>query len=164
MNVLLVNASVEQQALEGALRSGLNRAFPGEIQEVDATKLSTVRSTESEDVRLARELLIADAVVMLLPFNHEDRSSGSIENWLHRSMVDGITVMTMPDRMEGLLETKPVFLLKPIEQEPVEEYRSPECRARKGFASLGLNDITVVDIDPERLPFGLEPGDETRLN
>ena len=40
MNVLLVNASVEQQVLEGALRSGLNRAFPGEIQEVDATKLS----------------------------------------------------------------------------------------------------------------------------
>ena len=164
MNVLLVNASSEQQALEGALRSGLHRAFPGEIQEVDATKLSTIRSTESEDVRLARELLIADAVVMLLPFNHENGSVGSIDNWLHRSMVDGITVMAMPDRMEGLLDTKPVFLLKPNEPEVVEEDGSPECRARRGFASLGLNDITVVDIDPDRLPFGLEPGDETRLN
>ncbi|MEE2681131.1 MAG: hypothetical protein VX641_02040 [Planctomycetota bacterium] len=164
MNVLLVKASSEQQALEGALRSGLHRAFPGEIQEVDATKLSTVRCTESEDVRLARSLLVADAVVMLLPFNHEDGSAGSIDNWLHRSMVDGITVMAMPDRMEGLLDTKPVFLLKPVEPELVEENPSPEGRARRGFASLGLNDITVVDIDPERLPFGLEPGDESRLN
>ena len=164
MNVLLVNASERQQALEGALRCGLNRAFPGEIQEIDATKLSTVRNTESEDVRLARGLLIADAVVMLLPFKHEDHSQDSIENWLHRSMVDGITVMAMPDRMEGLLETKPVFLLKPIEPGMSEESGTPECKARRGLACLGLNDITVVDIDPDRLPFGLDPNNDPNLN
>lgn len=164
MNVLLVNASERQQALGGALRCGLNRAFPGEIQEIDATKLSTVRNAESEDVRLARGLLIADAVVMLLPFKHEDHSQESIENWLHRSMVDGITVMAMPDRMEGLLETKPVFLLKPIEPGVQEDPGTPECSARRGLASLGLNDITVVDIDPDKLPFGLEPGDDATLN
>ena len=164
MNVLLVNASERQQALEGALRCGLNRAFPGEIQEIDVTKLRSTGTAESDDVRLARNLLIADAVVMLLPFNHEDDSHDSIENWLHRSMVDGITVMTMPDRMEGLLETKPVFLLKPVEPAIRDESGTPECKARRGLACLGLNDITVVDIDPDRLPFGLDSNNDPNLN
>ncbi|MEC7352739.1 MAG: hypothetical protein VXY94_06195 [Planctomycetota bacterium] len=164
MNVLLVNASREQDALGGALSSGLHRAFPGEIKEIDATRLGHERTIESEDVRLARELLVADAVVMVLPFIREDQSLESIENWIHRSMVDGITVMAMPDRMEGLLDTKPVFLLKPSELEPDEDRGSPERSARRGLASMGLDDITVVDIDPEKLPFGLGSHDDVNRN
>ena len=56
------------------------------------------------------------------------------------------------------------FLLKPIEPGVQEDPGTPECSARRGLASLGLNDITVVDIDPDQLPFGLEPGDDATLN
>lgn len=164
MNVLLVNASREQDALGGALSSGLHRAFPGEIQEIDATELGHERTIESEDVRLARDLLVADAVVMVLPFTSEHQSMESVENWIHRSMVDGITVMAMPDRMEGLLDTKPVFLLKPSELRSDEEACSPERSARRGLASMGLDDITVVDIDPDKLPFGLGCQDDVNRN
>lgn len=164
MNLLLVIATDEQGQLESALRGQLNRAFPGEVREVDATCRLPRATSEEDDVALARELLEADAVIMLLPLIHERRSMHRMETWLQRASVDGITVMVEPDGITGLLDEKPVFLIRPLEQ-LVTVDEDPIHSARSGLATMGLSDITVIDVDPSgrRSPFNVKD-DRIRFN
>lgn len=164
MNLLLVIATDEQGQLESALRGHLNHAFPGEVREVDATCRLPRATSEEDDVALARDLLEADAVIMLLPHVHERRSMHRMETWLQRAGVDGVTVMVEPEGITGLLDEKPVFLIRPMEK-PVTVDADPIHSARSGLATLGLNDITVIDVDPSgrKSPFNIS-GDRSRLN
>lgn len=148
MNLLLVIATDEQRRLEAALRGHLDRAFPGDVREVDANRLPSTSSDDALDVQLARELLVADAVIMLLPLVNERRSLGSMQTWLHRAGVDGVTMMVEPDGITGLLDEKPVFLICPLELDHEENEEEAIRSARNGLAKLGLRDVTVIDVDP----------------
>ena len=85
---------------------------------------------------------------MLLPLTHERQLLGSMQTWLHRAGVDGMTVMIEPDGITGLLEEKPVFLVRPLEVNHEEGEDLAVRSARNGLALLGLRDITVIDVDP----------------
>ncbi len=147
MKLLLVIATHEQDRLESALRGHLDRRFPGVVCEVDATQVPSGPSEDEQDVACARDLLTADAVIMLLPLTRERQSLGLMRTWLHRAGVDGVTVMIEPDGITGLLDEKPVFLVRPLEVEAEVDEDLAVRSARNGLAMLGLRDITVIDVD-----------------
>lgn len=150
MNLLLVIATDEQAQLENALRGHLSREFPGEVHEIDTSSLPPLTTGEEDDVAMARDLLVADAVVMLLPLVHEQKSMRCMRSWMHRAGVDGVTVMVEPDGITGILDEKPVFLIRPTQSDiPSEEEEEPVRFARTGLANLGLHDITVINVDPD---------------
>ena len=165
MNLLLVIATDEQNQLESALRGQLTRAFPGEVHEVDATRLPPPTASEKEDLELARDLLVADAVIMLLPLANENHSMRHMQTWLHRAGVDGVTVMIEPDGITSILDEKPVFLIRPTHDEKPDEDAEPVRSARSGLALLGLSDVTVINVDPvKNTSVSNLMNDQTRLN
>ena len=102
----------------------------------------------SETLAVAHELRNADAIVVLLPSQNETASLQSMRVWLDRAGVNGITIRREGSGTHGLLEEKPVFLLRRSDQTNCDsQLQVPERCAREGLGQLGLADFTVIDVD-----------------
>lgn len=149
MQLLLVRATGEQSRLAAALVDRLGLAFPGEIHELDATHENASPRAMSETLAVAHELRNADAIVVLLPSQRETASFQSMRVWFDRAGVNGITIRREGSGTHGLLEEKPVFLLRRNDHTDCDaQLQVPEHCARKGLGQLGLADITVINVEP----------------